>query len=487
MTSWSEPTPLVGSAIRQRRPRRTWAQRILIGIGVLTSFALMVAAAGLTWGLQRYKEIRFLEVASVEPAESGEPANWLLVGSDSREGIDPNDPNAGVFIGETVEGKRTDTIIVARVDPKAKTIDLVSVPRDLWVPIAGTGESGRVNSAFNGDGGEARLVATVEDFLDIEINNYAEINFSGFQAIIDSLGGVSIWFDNPVRDPKSGLDVPTAGCHALSGFDALAFARSRSLEYLDGDQWRSDPTGDLGRTARQQFLLTRLASTATSKLDLTDLGTVDQILRVGGQNLVVDDGAGANDLFGLARTFASVGGEGIRRHGLPVEDFRTSGGAAVLALLEAEAQPTLDIFRGLAPPVEGGAPSAETVPRESFDVEVQNGARVAGLAASTEAELVSGGFVVAAIGDAPASVERTVIRYPASLASAAATLGTALAVAPAYEVDDALATVVLVVGPDYAGLAGAEGPAEAAPAEPLVDENVVGVVPTLGPPGTDCA
>ena len=430
-----------------------------------------------------------MEVATVEPARTGEPANWLLVGSDSREGIDPNDPNAGVFIGEAVEGKRTDTIIVARVDPGAKSIDLVSVPRDLWVPIAGTGENGRVNSAFNGEGGEARLVSTVEDFLDIEINNYAEINFSGFQAIIDSLGGVSIWFDNPVRDPKSGLDVPSAGCHALSGFDALAFARSRSLEYHDGEAWRADPTGDLGRTARQQFLLTRLASTASSKLDLTDLGTVDQILRVGGQNLVVDDGAGANDLFGLARTFAAVGGEGIHRHGLPVEGFRTSGGAAVLALLEAEAQPTLDIFRGLAPPVEAGPPSAETVPRESFEIEVQNGARVAGVAASTEVELVAAGFIVAEIGDALDPVERTVVRYPASLESAAATLGTALAASPAYEVDDSLSQVLLVVGPDHAGLVGAETsaePSDAAPAPEPVGENVVGVVPTLGPPGSDC-
>ena len=253
MTTWTD---------HAYRPRRTWPQRLLLAVGVLATVAAILAAVGTAWGLQRYNDIQFLAVPTVEPAEEGTPSNWLLVGSDSREGIDPNDPNAGAFLGETVEGKRTDTIIVARVDPEAQTIDLVSVPRDLWVPIAGTGENGRVNAAFNGEGGEERLVSTIEDALGIEINHYAEVNFVGFQEVIDAIGGVPIWFDTPVRDPKTGLNVEAAGCHALGGSDALAFARSRSLEYLDGDTWRTDPTGDLGRTARQQFLLSRLAASA---------------------------------------------------------------------------------------------------------------------------------------------------------------------------------------------------------------------------------
>ncbi len=507
MTAWSEPPPRPRSSTRRARPRRTWPQRILITIGLISSLTLVASAAGLAWGLQRYKDIQFVDVPNVEPAEAGTPSNWLLVGSDSREGIDPDDPNAGAFLGEVVEGKRTDTIIVARVDPETKTVDLLSVPRDLWVPIAGTGENGRVNAAFNGEGGEERLVSTVEDFLDIEINNYAEINFVGFQAIIDALGGVPIWFDNPVRDPKSGLDVPTAGCHSLAGFEALAFARSRSLEYYDGSQWRADPTGDLGRTARQQFLLTRLATTASSELDLTDLGTVDRILRVGGQNLLIDDGAGAGDLIGLARTFASVGGDGIRRHALPVEGFRTSGGAAVLALLEADAQPTLEVFRGRPAVDPAQVPSEEEVARDSFGITVQNGARIGGLASSTSDTLTAEGFVVVDVTDAPSTVEQTTIRYPSSLAAGASALGRSLTAPPLYELDETLTNVVMVVGPDYVGLGTAAAPAEvandttvttatpetppteppAAPAAPSVGENEVGIVPGPGPAGTPCA
>lgn len=483
MTTWPEHV---------HRPRRTWPQRILLTIGVLSTFAAITAAAGATWGLNRYNDIRFLAVPEVEPAEAGTPANWLLVGSDSREGIDPNDPNAGAFLAETVEGKRTDTIIVARVDPEAQTIDLLSVPRDLWVPIAGTGKNGRINAAFNGEGGEQRLVATVEESLDIEINHYAEINFVGFQAVIDAIGGVPIWFDTPVRDPKSGLDVTTAGCHSLVGYEALAFARSRSLEYQDANgDWRSDPTGDLGRTARQQFLLSRLATTASSKLDLTDITTVDRILRVGGQNLVIDDGAGAGDLFGLARTFSAVGGEGIQRHALPVEGFRTSGGASVLDLLDDEAQTTLAVFRG-AGRAATEPPSEEVVARDSFQIHVQNGARIAGIAAATADDLNAAGFVVTDATNAPETVATTEVRYPASSAAAASVLGTSLVEAPRYQIDDTLSAVVLVVGPDYAGLVSPVAPAdgvvaatEAAPAP--VDENIVGIVPTVGPPGTACA
>ena len=488
MSTWSEPSLQPERTLYPPRGR-SWTQRLLLTFSVLCIFGLVVSALVLTWGLRRFQDINFLNVPGVDGAASGQPVNWLLVGSDSREGIDASDPNAAVFIGEEVSGKRTDTIIVARVDADLRTIDLLSVPRDLWVPIAGTGRNGRINSAFNGDDGEARLVATIEAFLGLEINNYAEINFVGFQAVIDSLGGVPLWFDSPVRDNKSGLDISTAGCHTLDGFSALAFARSRSLEYLDGGTWRSDPTGDLGRTARQQYLLSRLADTASARLAVTDLGTINDVIRAGGQNLIIDDGAGASDLLGLARTFSAVGSAGIRRHALPVSGFRTSGGAAVLALQEAEAQPTLDIFRGLVvpPPIE---PPTD-IARNSFAVDVHNGARVAGIARSTADDLSAAGFAIGDIDNA-ATVDQTLIRYPTALTGQSQVLGFALATPPRYEIDDSLSRVLLVVGPDYTGLAGAEAATPApvvetpAPVEQQPGANEVGIVPTGPPEGTAC-
>ncbi|MGF1600278.1 MAG: LCP family protein [Acidimicrobiales bacterium] len=465
---------------------------MLLAVGLFSTLSLVTTAAALAWGLQRYQAINFLRVPNVEKAPPGDPTNWLLVGSDSREGIDPNDPRADVLVGEVVTGKRTDTIMVARIDPQLRTIDLLSIPRDLWVPLAGTGENGRINSAFNGDGGEERLVSTVEDVLDIEINHYAEVNFVGFQEIIDALGGVSIWFDTPVRDLGSGLDIANPGCHSLSGSDALAFARSRKLEYRDADgNWKADPTGDLGRNARQQYLLSLLADTANSRLNITDLLTVDRILQAGGRNLVLDDGASAGSLVELARTFASVGAAGISSHSLPVTDFRTSGGAAVLDLDEDAAQPTLDLFRGGRPIDETVPPSEDSVDPGSFTVAVQNGARITGLAAETSAELTASGFDVGGVADASETVDVTTILYPSGQEAAAATLGRAIPVDPLYHRDDTVTSIVLVVGPDRAGYGGADASAEttttAPPPTPPVETTVIGVVPGPAPEGSACA
>ncbi|MEM8922992.1 MAG: LCP family protein [Actinomycetota bacterium] len=497
MTVWQQPEQqrVQGTAIPVRRGAagRTWGQRIMLTVAIGTTMALFIGAIGMFWGLRRYQSVNFLTVPPVSNAPEGQPTNWLLVGSDSREGIDPNDPTAGVFVGggETVSGKRTDTIIVARVDQGQGRIDLMSVPRDLWVPIAGTGRNGRINAAFNGEGGEARLVETVEAFLGIEIHNYAEVNFVGFQNVIDAIGGVPIWFDTPVRDLNSGLDVPVAGCQTLDGYQALAFARSRFFEYQEADgSWRSDPTGDLGRTARQQLLLSRLAATASAKLGPTDVFTIDAIAKAGAQNLILDDGAGMGDLMALARTFA--GGGGFVRHSLPVSGFRTSGGASVLALDEAAAQPTLELFRRTVPPPE----AKETVTRGSFNVDVRNGARIAGIAGRTAEELTAAGFMVAEVGDA-SRVDQTTIVYPTASREGAGTLAAVLPVPVLFEANDQLNNVQLIIGPEFPGLSGGQPEAaqpeaaapveEAAPAPAPAGENEVGVVPGPGPQGTPCA
>ena len=472
----------------RRRLRRTWPQRLLLTFGVFTTLSLLMAAGGLAYGLSRYKSITFVSVPEVQPAPPGEPVNWLLVGFDSRDGIDANDPNAGAFLGEKVTGKRTDTMILARVNPKDRTVDLLSIPRDLWVPIAGTNERGRINSAFNGDGGEDRLVSTVEKTLGIQVNNYAEINFVGFQSIIDSVGGVPIYFQTPVRDTHSGLDIKAAGCQTLNGSDSLAFVRSRYLEYFDKGTWHDDGTGDLGRTARQQYLMARLADIASSKLDMTNLVTIDHLLSVGGRNLTLDDSASPTKLFSLARTFAGVGSEGIHRHALPVTPRVTAGGADVLDLNTSEAQPTLDIFRGKTPVDATVPPSTETVPRNSFTVDVSNGAKIARLGSKSAADLKTAGFKVGTVGDAQTGVDHTVIRYPSTLAAGASVLGTSLSTGPTYQLDNTLTNVQLVLGPDYKGVGPASATtAPAAPAMPAEGENIVGVIPIPGPPGTACA
>ncbi len=315
-------------------------------IAVLVTLGLVVLVAGLVaWEVRRFAGIPRVEVAAVRPAAEGQVANWLLVGTDSRAGIEAGDVNAGAFLGEVVTGTRTDTILVARADAGAGTVDLLSVPRDLWVPIVGEGGSGRINGAFNAGGGADRLAATVESALGLEIHHYAEIDFVGFRDVVDALGGLTVTFDHPTRDMGSGLVVEWAGQHRLDGDQALALARSRTYEELVDGSWRVDPTGDLGRTERQRLLLAQMVEAAGRSIGPTGLLTADRVLAAGADSLVLDTRTSLGAVLGLVRTTAGVGADGVTSHALPVSDHRTSGGAQVLLLREQEAEATLAHFR----------------------------------------------------------------------------------------------------------------------------------------------
>lgn len=323
---------------------------------VASAIVLVVFLVGVVRLSTRAASIERAEVAGLDESAEGGAVNWLLVGTDSREGIDPDGGDADVFLGEPVFGVRTDTIMVARVDDSAGAVDLLSVPRDLWVPIAGRGESGRINGAFNGEGGRDRLVATVEAELGIELNRYVEIDFVGFAALIDSMGGVPICFDGPTRDLGSGLDIAEAGCPVLDGGQALAYARSRQLETLGPDGWRTDPTGDLGRTERQRHLMGRLVEVG-GDIGVADLLTIDRVSSQAADSVTLGGATGFGDLIAMARTVRAAGSDRIVGHALPVEAFTTSGGAQVLRLRSGEAQIVLDRFRpapGPASPETGG-------------------------------------------------------------------------------------------------------------------------------------
>ena len=96
--------------------------------------------------------------------------------------------------------------MIMRVDPTTDTVDMVSLPRDLWVPIAGTGESQRINTAYSSDDGRQRLIDTIQQDFGIPINHYIEVDFKGFQGVVDAIGGVPMYFDEPMRDDNSGLE-----------------------------------------------------------------------------------------------------------------------------------------------------------------------------------------------------------------------------------------------------------------------------------------
>lgn len=425
---------------RRRARRRSWPQRLLLGALVLLTVGALVGAGGIAYGLWRLEQIERVEVRLAE-SPPGAPENWLIVGSDTRDTLDPDAPDAGAFLGDGAVGigQRADTILLVRVDPASEAVDVLSFPRDLWLPIAGTDGEQRINTAYAG--GPQRLVDTIETNFAIPVHHYVEVDFAGFGRLVDAVGGVPMWFDVAMRDAHTGLDV-TAGCHTLDGSRALAFVRARHLEFDDGSGWTTDGTGDLGRITRQQVFLRR-AIDQVADLGVTDALTLNRLLDVGVDAVTLDDALGLGQLRDLASRFGDFSGEALRTHALPVYGFRTSGGAAVLGLEETEAQDELNVFRGLPP--------GSLVAGQVDDVVVLNGTGVDGRAAAVAEALGQLGFEVDEVGDADATgLARTRVRHAPDAVAAGDLLARHLTNGAEVEVDATLepGVVVLEIGAD---------------------------------------
>ncbi len=329
---------------RRPRGRRSWRQRIVLGLGVVTSLACLAAAGVIGYARYRFEQIPRYGDITLASAASGGAQNFLIVGSDSREQLDGDAADADAFFdGTEPGGQRSDTVLVARVDPGAEQVRLLSIPRDLWLPIAGTGSEDRINTAYS-DGRQV-LIDTIQESLGIPVNHYIEVDFRGFQRLVEAIGGVPMWFDTAMRDQQTGLVVNGEGCVTLDGRQALALARSRSLEYVEDGDWNTDPTGDLGRIARQQELIIEAVRRAVS-LDLTSASRFNQMIDIGVDSVGIDEGLGFDTLAGLALRFRSIGEDTVVNRTLPVEDYTTAGGAAVLRVVEPDADAVLAQFRG---------------------------------------------------------------------------------------------------------------------------------------------
>ncbi len=310
--------------------RRRWRTVLVTVVGLLG----MVVLAGSLLAWSMWRDVERVDLSDVTTgATTG--TNYLIGGTDSREGVDADVDNAGVIFGEGLGGERTDTIAVLHVGSGGDR--LLAIPRDLYVPIAG-GSPSRINAAFND--GPATLVTTVQRELGIGIDHYLEVDFAGFLGLVDALGGVTIDFPLPARDPKSGLDVDVAGPVELDADEALAYVRSRTyIERRPDGSERTDPTADLGRVQRQQrFLAAVFAELGATWNPLTML----DVLRGVKDNVRVDSGMSFLDaarfgwrLRGLDPEVATV----------PTTPLTTSGGAAVLLLREPDADAVLEGFR----------------------------------------------------------------------------------------------------------------------------------------------
>ncbi len=211
-----------------RRGRRTWPERLLLCFSTALACALLLTAGGLTYVYSKYSKLPRVALGSVlTPSHDGDaPQNYLLVGVDSAASLAADDPARAGRGG--VGGLRSDTVMVLRFDPQVGRASLLSLPRDLWVPLASGGKQ-RINAAIQ-KGGAGLLIDTIEQYFGIPINHYVQIDFAGFEQLVDEVDGVSVYFPTPARDANSGLDIESAGCTSLDGRQALSYVRSRHYQ-----------------------------------------------------------------------------------------------------------------------------------------------------------------------------------------------------------------------------------------------------------------
>jgi LCP family protein required for cell wall assembly len=490
----SEPAPRRSSAstVERAAARRTYRRRrILAGGGAVVVLVLLVGVCGVVYGVWKFNQIDRTDLDLPEVA-SGEPQNYLIVGSDSRAPA-TEVPDGGSKVAGPVEGKRSDTILVVRIDPDEKKAKMLSLPRDLWVTLADTGERQRINAAFNH--GEQALVDTITAELDIPINHFLEVDFNGFQGLVKAVDGVPMYFDRAMRDRQSGLEVLHPGCVTLDPTQALAFARSRHLEYMDDGRWRTDPTGDLGRISRQQLFMRRSISRAVER-GLRNPLTLKDLVDVGASNVSVDDDLSVQNLMALGRRFADFDAEHLETFTLPVDPDRTDGGADILRLRETEAEAVLTLFRDRPdpddPPTTDG--TAALQPTDA-PVQVLNGSGINGQAKQVSAWLEAIGFTAGTTGNASEigldDLETTLIRHgpdgraQADLLSSRLVGGATIEKDPSLERDELL----LVTGSDFGGIKGDDGEVLEAGAAPsnASAENTTTTTATTAPPSSEDA
>jgi LCP family protein required for cell wall assembly len=450
-------------------------RRVAAALALLLVLGLVMLAGGWGYTAFRFRQISSVHVPGLGKAPSDGSVNLLVVGSDIRQGL--RDGGFG-----NAAGQRSDVIILVHLVPAARHAAILSIPRDLYVPVAGTGGSAKINSAFNH--GPGQLVQTIQQSLQIPIHHYLLVNFDGFREVVGALGGIPMYFPRPVRDDnngrnESGLEVRSAGCRRLDGNQALALARSRYFQYQDkAGRWHADPGTDLGRIRRQQTMLRALAANATGR-NLANPLRANALVGSVVHSLTKDDRLTIRRAVTLARQFRAFDPARLTTITLPVDRAVQRDGVVLHAdqpgfdaglrlgweqiLLPRQPEATTAVARFLARPTRPAPPAPPTTapppkpPAPSqISVIVKNATTRQGLAARTTTALRSLGFKAVNGGNATPAA-RTVLAHAPGPATAAGVVAPVVkagrGVARTPRPGLARTAVVLTLGKDFQGVA----------------------------------
>ncbi len=453
--------------------RRLWQRRtIAVDLGLVLLAVLSFAS------LDAYAHWRFGQVAKVNlhnalrspNAAQATSENILIVGNNTRTGLAPQD--AQLFGSpQEVGGARSDVTMVLHLDPAKGTASLLSIPRDLFVPLpthSMSGPVGKIDAALN-DGPE-NLVNAITGSLGIPIDHYVSVNFDGFQSVVNALGGIDLSFPTPLRDSLSGLNITTTGCQHLDGFQALAVVRARHLEYMANGKWNADPLSDLSRIRRDQTFLRVLVRESKSKGFDNPIRAQAVIGSVVHQ-VTIDSGFSLGAMLSLLRTYRGLNPDTVPTATLPVSivgSYHWKGGSYGDIDMPAEPQDQ-SVIAGFL----GAAPA--TAPTSTVTLKLTDMSGTPGRGSAVAGRLRALGFTVAGTAQTPAPAKpvETVVRYhPGSLAEGNTVLaslsGSVMLAAdqsvPAGQVALDIGSDAAVASPPAPSTAPATSPATAAPA-----------------------
>ena len=312
--------------------------------------------------------------------------NYLLLGSDSRQGLSHEEQvhfGTNQDIGGT---NRSDTIILIHTEPDQQKAIFLSFPRDLWVNIPGMGEN-KINAAFEGGiehNGADRVAATVHQLTGMPIDHIMYVDLAGFQGLVDALGGVEMCVPYPMQDELTGLDI-RAGCQHFDGYTALAYVRTRHQ--------LCDTIPDFARIGRQQQFLRAVIAKLLQPAELLRLPTLVPALL---QNLVVDRGLrNPAELAYLVGQLKTVGTDAAEFRAVPTTPDGIYVNGTFLSIVRAIQPAADDLFTrirdgrdlgDLGLELQGTPPSPANIRVAVVDK------RSLGNATAVEQTLTSGGF-----------------------------------------------------------------------------------------------
>jgi len=398
------------SKARRSRARR-WLTRT--GIAVVLLIVIVVGGTAIYSSVQLGKIKRDTQVKNLVP-HVGNTENILLIGSTDRCAV-TNLKSFEQQCAAGVNGINSDIVIVVRINPSAKRITLLSIPRDTFVPDARVGGLyNKIDAAL--DDGPDQLAAAIEQDFGIPINHYVELNFGTFNNVVNALGGINMYFPDRLYDANSGLDITKTGCLHLNGLESLELVRSRHLYYFTAGQTPNFPaikaaaasgafvtseaggtydgTGDLGRITRVHLFLKVLAGDVQRKglgNPITDNSLIDAIA----PNLTVDSTLGDSELLHIALDLHgdNLGSAPELTAPIVVDaapyEYKGYGYGDVVFPTEPQDQAAVDQFMGSTPPGLKISPTKITV-------SVIDGTGSAAATAATASQLHALGYPIVA-------------------------------------------------------------------------------------------